>query len=58
MKTKENPFFIFVFTIVKRWNENGFKYHNGHINILKYAYAVFLAWKAEPQKQNFQLILF
>lgn len=57
MKT-QNEFSFFVYLIINKWNNRGFKYHNGHVNILKYAYAVFLSWKAEPTKQHFQLILF
>ena len=32
--------------IIKSWNENGFKYHNGHINILKYAFRTLSYWSS------------
>lgn len=58
MKNKDDGFLLFVYLIINRWNEKGFKYHNGHVNILKYSYTVFQAWKADhSEKMNFQLIL-
>ena len=30
--------------IKNRWDERGFNYHNGHVNILKYAYRTLCYW--------------
>lgn len=36
--------------IIKRWIKRGFKYHTGHINILRYAYRTATFW--EMVKEN------
>lgn len=34
----------FATKIIKNWERTGFKYHAGHVNILKYAYRAACYW--------------
>lgn len=34
----------FVNTIIKRWQKRGFKYHDGHVQLLKWSYRTLMYW--------------
>ena len=32
--------------IINRWEKRGFEYHNGHVNILRYAFRTLCYWSS------------
>jgi hypothetical protein len=34
-------------SIIKRWDKRGFKYHYGHLNLLRYAYHTLMYWASK-----------
>jgi len=41
----------FLNSIVNKWKSKGFKYHNGHLKLLKFAYLVKVRWAVVFKKK-------
>jgi len=37
--------------IIKRWDKRSFDYHDGHVNILKYAFRTLMFWASVKNKE-------